>query len=236
MTGILWEQFDPERYIKDNYATLHDEDRQILNILIPLYEKMLSGGERVLDIGTGPNLYPLVVVLPYAARVDCLEISSQNVQYLKRELNNPSAHWRAFLRFMEKKSSKYNSDLLRELARKIHIYRGSIFDNTRTGYDMVSMFFCAESITNSKYEFTAACKRFVSAARREGLLVAAFMENSTEYRIGSLNFPAYPVAKELLIETFQSLCNDFRIYHIDVAARPLRSGYTGMLLLVGRRK
>lgn len=67
MSTDLWNKFDPSVYIQDNYATIHDEDRKII------YK---------VDIGTGPNLYPAMLLLPYAEKIYCVEYSQNSIHVL----------------------------------------------------------------------------------------------------------------------------------------------------------
>lgn len=234
--GNLWEQFNPVKYVSSNYRRIHDEDRQILKLLVHLYERNLTPGRRCLDVGTGPNLYPIILLLPYALFIDCLEFSKRNVTFLNDSIHTPQAHWYSFLRSMKAKCANYSFNLKEELTNKVRIHKGSIIDNKKGGYDVVSMFFCAESITNNSAEFVRVCNKFVQAARSGGALVAAFMERSSGYRIGKIDFPAYPVDAILLKLVFGPLCNKLKIHHIKKAKDPLRDGYTGMLLLTGIKK
>ncbi len=236
MTNHLWELFDPEIYVRDNYVDLHDEDRRIIDILVPYFEKKLSGGCRVLDIGTGPNLYPLMAISPYASTIDCLEISSRNIDFLTRQLHKPSVYWNAFSAYMSSLNIRYKKRSIARLRQNVVIRKGSILKRPDKAYDVVMMFFCAESITSSALEFEVACDNFIRSAKPKGMFVAAFMENSCGYSVGPIHFPAYPVHKKLLECVFTPHCDSVTMYHIPRAKEPLRDGYTGMVLLVGTKK
>lgn len=231
-----WEAFNPYGYVADNYLTIHDEDRQILASILPLIQRELPDPCRVLDIGTGPNLYPAMALLPYARRIDCLEYSRANVQYLRRQIRNPAECWHRFHRFMQHYSDRYFFPLQRALSDKVSVRRGDLFVDAGTGYDAVTMFFCAESISNRRDTFVAACIKSVSCVRPGGFYIAAFMEESTGYCVDHIQFPAYATNAQDLRHIFEPLCADLSIKHIQKAEEPLREGYSGMVLATGRRR
>ena len=61
------------------------------------------------------------------------------------------------------------------------------------------------------------------------------MEGSNGYTVGGVRFPAYPVDKEMLKAIFAPATIDLMIRRIT-SARPVREGYSGMLLLTARRR
>lgn len=232
---IDWEQFNPRAYVRDNYAYVHDEDRQIIDLLFPYLAKKLKITNRVLDIGTGPNLYPLLAIAPFVASIDCMEYSRRNTNYLKKELQHPHDNWKLFADYLRRKNNCYRQAIPELLTQKIRIQRGNIFSTNKRGYDCASMFFCAESITDNRKDFTHACTQFVKTVKIGGTLLALFMENSSGYVIDSIRFPAYPVNQNSLIQTFTPLVSELKIHRIKRANCPLRAGYTGMLLLIGKK-
>lgn len=71
--------------------------------------------------------------------------------------------------------------------------------------------------------------------RKNGYLVATFMENSKGYEINGVQFPAYPVNTSLVKKVFAPYTQNLTVEHIPVAQQPLRPGYTGMILLTAQR-
>ena len=121
--------------------------------------------------------------------------------------------------------------MVENLERKVETKHGSIYELEENKYDLASMFFCAESITLERGEFVLACTKFIKSVKPGGHLVAAFMENSRGYEIKGIDFPAYPVDINLIKKIFQPKTNNLLITRIPLAEKPLRLGYTGMLLL-----
>lgn len=231
-----WDAFNPYAYVADNYRTMHDEDRLILDVILPFIQRNIPSVSRVLDIGTGPNLYPIIALLPYSSRINCLEYARSNVQYLRNQIRNPSACWHRFHRYMQRNNDRYLFPLKPVLTDKVSIGRGDLFVDSGKDYDVVTMFFCAESITNRRDTFVEACNKSVSCLRAGGIYIAAFMEQSTGYSLNNITFPSYPTNKQELQNIFESLCTDLSIKRIQKAEKPLREGYSGMILVTGTRK
>jgi len=236
MNDNVWNKFNPLAYVADNYDKVHEEDRAIIDKLIQFFEH-LPKQQSVLEVGTGPNLYPTMLALPIASNITCLEYSQNNIEYFNDQLQSPANNWLQFWQYMQTNSKIYSQyDLLTGLRTKIHISQGDIFKLPPKLYDLVMMFFIAESITSFHDQFINACNKFVNAAKQNGILIAAFMENSTGYKIDKQQFPSISVNLEDIQSIFEPLTYDLIIHHIPVAKNPLRSGYTGMLLITAKKR
>ncbi len=65
---VAWEDFDPQEYIKHNYLVLHPDDEAIISVVRDHFSRHFrdSGGvPSGIDVGTGPNLYPALSMLPW---------------------------------------------------------------------------------------------------------------------------------------------------------------------------
>ncbi|MBI5733125.1 hypothetical protein HY967_04210 [Candidatus Jorgensenbacteria bacterium] len=234
MDANLWNKFDPYTYIQDNYATIHNEDREIIHRLLKFYASV-GKMKLAVDVGTGPNLYPIMLLIPYVQKVYCVEYSTKNIHYLRDQLRSLDKNWYTFWDLIKSGSPEHQIDLLKHLKKKLIIKKGSIYDLESDTYDIASMFFCAESITDSYEQFRKACLRFMQSVMKNGYLVAAFMENSKGYEMKDIRFPAFPVDVSLIEKVFAPYTKNLKIEHIPVAKQPLRAGYTGMILLTAQR-
>lgn len=234
-TPILWDKFDPLLYVKDNYVELHDEDRIILYLLSATYHQ-LPRLSRAVEIGVGPNLYPLMAMLPVVKKIDAIDYNPANLHYLKRQLKKPDGFWLKYWRLLQQSNSIYQINLLAELRKKVTLPLGDIYALPENTYDLASMNFCAESITTNKNMFKLACRKYIRAVKSGGYYIASFMENSSGYSVGAYRFPSYPIDKTAVINIFKPVCDQWQLYHIPKAHHPLRSGYSGMLLFIGRKK
>lgn len=230
-----WAQFDPQTYLKDNYIQLHEEDKKIIKLLTKFYQK-IPQLKLICEVGAGPNLYPIMATLPRADRIEVVEYSLRNIIYLMKQKKCIDAFWNSYSDLFQRESNLYNIDIHWELKQKLIIKQGSIYKLPKEKYDLSSMHFCAESITENKKKFTDACMKFISSVKQGGYLVASFMENSKNYHVGNILFPSYPVNKQILKQVFESYTTNLVIYRVPKAIKALRPGYTGMLLLTAQRK
>ena len=81
-----------------------------------------------------------------------------------------------------------------EALGRVHIVQGDAFALAGSNYDLASMHFVAESVTEDPHEFDEFCAAFVATVPAGGHLVAAFMENMGRYELGDgSRWPGIPV-------------------------------------------
>jgi hypothetical protein len=233
-----WDAFDSAAYFDHNYGTLRDDDKQIIDIVAPFFQSRDTTGlrPRAIDVGAGANLYPAMTMLPFAAEVILYERAFTNRQWLTAQLAQPHLSWSAFWSHIETDGPAYRhvKDPLSLLSRRSQVVKGNIF-NLRPGqFDIGTMFFVAESITTRNDEFIRATQKFVNSLKPRSPFAAAFMRDSSGYRVGKRFFPACsvdekdielalaPVATGVSIETVKSMS--------------LRDGYCGMMVATGFKK
>ena len=69
----------------------------------------------------------------------------------------------------------------------------SVFDLPAAQWDLGTMFFVAESITEDPAEFRDAVARFVGALKPGAPFAATFMAGSDGYPVAGTRFPALPI-------------------------------------------
>lgn len=231
----IWNKFGTESYVKNNYAQFHDEDKKILELCLGfLADKPKI--HRAMEVGTGPNLYPAILLTPYAESIDLIEYSKSNLDYLLANLESAQGDWKPYLNFMSKHNKKYSSTVFKDLASKSNVKQGSIYTLPEKRYNLVSMFFCAESITGYYPTFARACHSFMRSAKKGGIVIAAFMQGSKGYKIDGINFPAVSIGVDELNKLFLPQLKNAQILEINKSKQALRAGYSGMLLVVGEKK
>lgn len=238
---FAWARFDPEAYVAHYYADPHPDDDQVVRLTAQALARAAAGGGELetLDVGTGPNLFPLLAALPVAKRVSAWEYSEANVKWLRNELaagvlREPWTHFWDVARSAHDPQRAAIDAPIQALNTKAEIVQGSIFDLPAREWDAATMFFCAESITERLDEFARACTAFAGAVRPGGVLAAAFLAGSRGYQVGDENYPAVAVTPSVLEETFAALAHDIVVTPIGDRAEEIRSGYSGMLFLTAR--
>jgi hypothetical protein len=127
-------------------------------------------------------------------------------------------------------------DSLEQALRRVEVRRGDADSVEPDAYDLASMHFVAESVTEDQDEFRALCARFVRSARPGAPLVAAFMEKMGRYGLGDgSRWPGYPVDVDRVGDAFVGIATDVVLERIDADETLPDYGYSGMVLLTARR-
>lgn len=232
---FAWSRFDPEAYVEHYYGDPHPDDDEVVRLTCRALAKA-GPDAKTIDVGTGPNLFPLFAALPIAKHLTVWEYAESNIAWMKRELAGGvlRAPWTHFWDVVCAERGAAFDNPIAALAQRTDIVQGSIFDLPQRRWDAATMFFCAESITAEQQEFERACAAFASAVKPGGVLAAAFLAGSRGYRVGEEDYPAVAVNPTALEHAFATVARDMNIQPIGAMAEEIRSGYAGMLFLTAR--
>lgn len=231
---VAWERFDTGGYVADNYATVHPLDRDIIAALSPHYAAIPAGSlASSLDVGTGPNLYPLMLVAAASRRLEAVDCSTPNLRYLQRVCEKgPGPGWQHFWALCREHNPALPDDV-DDVLRRVEVRRGDAFALPSRRHDLVSMFFVAESVTGVAAEFEQLCRSFADAAVPGGHLVAAFMAGMPSYELGGECLPSYPVDEGAIRAALRGHADDLRLRRLP-ADPTLPYEHDGVLLLTAR--
>ncbi len=231
-----WDRFAAADYCDHNYLELREDDAEILEIVRAWFgEEMHDRAGHGLDVGAGPNLYPTLSMLPYCVEVTLLDYSAANVAWLRGQAEELPERWRPFWDRISPGDSRGDFAKARALlAERSRIEWGNVFELPKAAWDLGTMFFVAESISEDPAEFEAATAAFVRSLRPGAPFAAAFMEQSKGYDVAGVPFPATPVGPEEITACLGGLATAVRVHRVEMRPKPLRPGYTGMVVAVGR--
>ena len=233
-------QFDPETYLAHYYKEPHPDDDLVLKMTCEaLRDARPSRPLDTVDVGTGPNLYPLFAALPRARALTAWDYAKPNIDWLRKELAGSAMrpqweHFWAVAREAYGGGPELAANPIPELKLKTVLHQGSIFDLPKQAWDAATMFFCAEAITTEQSVFDEACACFARCVRPGGTLVAAFLVNSASYELDGLTSPVMTLTEDSLRTTFNDVANDVETRPIGIVKEEVRSGYTGMVLLTAK--
>jgi len=242
--AFAWARFNPDAYVEHYYGDPHPDDDRVVRLTCAALAAG-AGGRRnldVIDVGTGPNLFPWFAALPYAARLSACEYAPSNVAWLRRELAGGKLRpqWRHFWNVARRAHAvgPGRADLpanpIRLLHQRATVLQGSIFDLPARRWDAATMFFCAESITQRQDEFERACAAFARCVRPGGVLAAAFLAGSRGYSVDGEDYPAVSISAASLRTAFRGCAKHVHVTRIGAMGAEIRSGYSGMLFLRAR--
>jgi hypothetical protein len=236
--NFSWSHFDSESYFQHYYGDPHPDDDKVIRLAAAAFQAAKPAGDtlQTIDVGTGPNLFPLFVALPRARKVTAWEYSTSNVDWLERELASDKLRpqWQHFWRVTREAyghAVKLPENPIPALREKAEIRNGSVYDLPERQWDAATMFFCAESITEKHSEFETACIRFAKCVRPGGTLMAAFLVGSSGYEVAARPFPVLNVSEQDILRVFASVASDIRTEPIGIVEREIRSGYSGFVFL-----
>jgi SAM-dependent methyltransferase len=233
---VDWDRWPVADYLDEIYREVRSDDDAVLVHHSAFYRRFPPGHfGRTLELGAGPNLYPLMVAAAASRDIEVVEPSAASVAYLEGQLRDgPDASWQVFYRRCRKLQPELPATLGEALAR-VRVRRGGAADLTPETYDLASMHFVAESATEDRAEFRELCRAYAGSVRPGGWLIAAFMENMGRYRIADgPHWPGHPVDSAIVRSVFEPLTTDLVIDRVDTAETGDGYETTGMVLLTAR--
>ena len=241
-----WNTFSPKDYWRRNYSELQPEDREIIHHVSDFFVTALAGAppvRRAIDVGSGTNLYPALLMLPWTEQILLADFSKTNIEWLHDEISDEATPWpwRRFWREMQKIKQYRDLDQPRKRLREACVsepkYAGieecSVFDLPKARWDLGTMFFVAESITEHPDEFHAAVAAFIAALTPSAPFAAAFMEGSTGYAVDGTAYPALAITpKDVRDHLVQLGVPKPTVTRLKTRHR-VRHGYEGMIVATG---
>jgi hypothetical protein len=235
-----WDTFDPQDYFLHNYESMRGDDATMLGLVRDWFAQAVPPGAPPLagiDVGSGANLYPMLALLPYCREVTLYEYSRENVEWLESAIRKIPESWQSFWQLLRPSGSAEDFEQVRaEVQDACRVECGSIFDLPRRRWELGTMFFVAESLTEDLDQFDLAIDRFIGSLKPGAPFAAAFMECSEGYDVGEVHFPAVSIDEARLRKSIDSLgvVGELEVHHVEIEPAPLRPGYTGYLVAIGK--
>ena len=235
-----WSEFDADEYYKVNYASVLPEDAEIIQWASKFLIEACGAPARLrraVDVGAGTNLYPSLLMIPWAEHIVFTEYAPRNIDWLGKNLTHTPGEWdwQPFWDLVAGLPCYQAIDDPRGRLAAAHEIRPlSIFDLPRREWDLGSMFFVADGMTTDEAEFELAVRAFLDALLPGSPFLMAFMEGSEGYDVSDLQFPSVKVTPQSLDALLADLpVTGTSVLRTDNSAKPLRDGYDAMLLVTG---
>jgi hypothetical protein len=235
-----WSEFDADGYWKFNYASVLPEDAEIIRCASEFLIRACGTdlrARRAIDVGAGANLYPALLMLPWLSDIVFTEYAESNIRWLSDNLADTPGEWpwQLFWNLVASLPCYQSVEQPRQRLAAIHeIQRLSVFDLPRRSWDLGSMFFVADGMTDDEAEFEAAVRAFLGALTPGAPFMMAFMDGSTGYEVSGVNFPSFRLTRGSLDTLVAALpVTGTSILRTDSSVRRLRPGYEAMLLVTG---
>jgi NNMT/PNMT/TEMT family len=251
-----WPAFSPEKYFAHNYESMLSEDQEIIRRVGLFFTRTFAErrraergrgergrAERAIDVGSGTNLYPALLMLPWADHIQLADYSPRNVSWLRDEVLDEEPEW-AWWPFWQEVCKREDYKRISEPRKQLKqacfgnpekggVKQRSVFDLPSAQWQLGTMFFVAESITEEFDEFSEAIEKFVGALQPRAPFAAAFMAESKGYEVDGTWFPALPVTVEDVRKCFEE-CSISELNVVMTETPPeVRPGYNGMIVATG---
>jgi hypothetical protein len=237
---VPWSDFDAGEYYKINYASVLPEDAEIIQCASKFLIEACgppSRLKRAVDVGAGTNLYPSLLMIPWAEHIVFTEYAPDNIDWLRQNLIDGPGEW-PWQPFWDRVAGlpcyRMIDDPRRRLTDAHEIRALSIFDLPPRNWDLGSMFFVADGMTTDEEEFESAVRCFLNALVPGSPFLMAFMEGSEGYGVRDKRFPSVKVTPRSLDALLAALpVTGTSVLRTDNSVRRLRPGYDAMLLVTG---
>jgi hypothetical protein len=238
--AVAWSDFDADEYWHINYSSVLPEDAQIIQCASKFLIEACgpaSHSKRAVDVGAGANLYPALLMLPWAEHIVFTEYASPNINWLTENLADRPGEWQ-WQPFWDLVADRTGYRAVEQPRRKLaavhEIRTVSIFDLPSRAWDLGSMFFVADGMTTDAGEFELAIRSFLNALKPGSPFMMAFMEGSNGYDVHGVSFPAVRVSPDSLDALLADLpVTGTSVLRTDNSIRRVRHGYDAMLLVTG---
>ena len=166
-----WSDFDADEYYKINYHSVLPEDAEIIHCASKFLIEACgppAAPRRAVDVGAGTNLYPSLLMIPWAEHIVLTEYAPDNIDWLRQNLAEAPGGWpwQPFWDLVaDLPGYRAVDDPRRRLAAAHEIRRESIFELPERTWDLGSMFFVADGMTTDEAEFELAVRKFLAALR-----------------------------------------------------------------------
>jgi NNMT/PNMT/TEMT family len=241
-----WNDFSPQDYWRNNYETILPADKEIIHRVSSFFIHAFNNRNpvlRAIDVGSGSNIYPALLMLPWTEKILLSDYSECNVRWLRDDVMGDDVPWtwqpfwrelhelRGYNRISEpRKQLREACDGKSEHAG---IEKHSVFGLPRAQWQLGTMFFVAESITKDPEEFRNAVGRFVGALQPGAPFAATFMAGSAGYSVGDITYPALQITPDDVTKCLTKLgVSECRVEPTPTADL-VRSGYEGMIVATG---
>lgn len=235
MSETDWDGFDSEAYFQHNYSSLRAHNERYMHMLCDASSDWAPESRRVLDIGTGSNLFPVISLLPFASRIECSDRSASNRNWLESEFRGDGARW---IEYFDVCRSHLRSDVApflswSRLVSLVEVVERDVDDlEVDHEFDIVSSFFVIESSTDRVDVVAKRMKALAEAVSAHGDIFVGLMLGSLGYSVGGVPYPAVALQPEDVREMATAAGLKIESLHaLDRGVDAVRSGYTGMAFL-----
>lgn len=200
-----FDNFIPRDYLSEYLSHIGPETYNLLRFYVEAY-KDVKISSVLLEFGGGPTIYQLIAASKYIREIhfsDYLQSNIAEVEDWKNQKQN-AYNWSSYFRttlelegetgvtiekvqeresLLRKKMTKFlHCDAFKENPLGSQDYEGY--------YDILSMNFVADSITDNLEDWRKVVKNICSLMKKDGILMMAALKGAHYWHVGNRKFPA----------------------------------------------
>lgn len=201
----LYEGFDAVEYVKTYFVNPEEGMESLVNAVHKLYSSGAVTGTTLLDVGTGPNVGTLVSASAVFSEIYASDISKNARDELQKWVSNSSSlDWSSVFTKISAVEGKSVGDLEARVRKAVKdvlpadILLANPLEPVKKTFDAVQSFFTLEAAVTSEAELKTAVKNLSSLLNKGGVLVLGGIAKATNYTVGSVKYPAFPVTPDMV--------------------------------------
>ena len=229
-------RYDVDAYVDTYYSTILPPDRAILEFLAGWHKGLPPGGNYI-EVGAGPNLFPLMAAAPYRSTIHVTDVSTEALDYTRQVLaqDDLSPPWPQFYVKLAAMHVDYAGCVpvtarLRDICR---FEQMSVFDLPQRTYDHASAQSVLETLSDDFEVFEAACRTFLGCLVPGGSFVVNMMLDSRAYTLDGRTYQQAPVSLEYA-ENVLSRGATVQSLALNCPEHIIREGHSGIAVITGR--
>ena len=236
-----YSRFDAASYIRTRYPNPEDARSNFyLHCFHEFYQQYHTQWNhteaRVLELGGGPVIVPLISAAPFVSEIVFSEYAEQNraqVQLWKD--GDPSAHdWMPYIKYVVDKlegngdpeAPSARERILRHRLNVVScdVHADPILDceAVRKPFDIISENACIESAVDSPSQYMEYVSKLKPLLKKGGLLVGMHGLGISEWTVQGKKYNAFPLTEDLVIASLQQA--EFSVLEKKIKGVPLKKG------------
>jgi len=208
-----WNSWNPKLYLDMYFNHLGDDSFAAWRFLISAFKK-IKAPVPILDFGSGPTIFSVIPMAPYATEIHMCEYLESNRNEVSDWLiGKPDAFdWSSCIKevlILEGKKGTPMEVKERENLIKKKVTKVIECDASKTfplandvKYPVVVSTYCVDSATNSKEVWKSYMQNLMNLVEEDGLLLISALKNCKEYSVGNIKFPSANINELNLISIF----------------------------------
>lgn len=247
-----FDAFISKHYLNEYYARIGLENRSLLEFFVEAY-KDISPNFKLLELGGGPTIYQLITASKHAKEIHFSDHVDANLDEVRGWKKNKQGafNWRNFFReaiilegetdINDNKVKEREKILRKKITKFLHcdvFQTNPLGENYRKRYDVVSVNFVAESITDNHRTWKEVLKNICSLIKHDGYLIMTAIKGANYYHVGDKLFPAVKITEKHINTVLQELgfredlllMRSVEAEHIKKRGKNFK-GYDGMIFI-----